>query len=145
MRRSLVDMIEGAALAEVIGQVATSAEALSHPQLSQADLILLDLRLPDATGWDCARRILQLLPQAKILVFTASDGEHTETMARHIGCLGLVSKMASPESMRGSICNALEGHPLGQTVNSRQQKILHGLAASRSHPEIASRRRAAKG
>ncbi|AMR82235.1 ATP-binding protein [Cupriavidus nantongensis] len=58
----------------------------------QPQLVLLDLNLPDASGWDLCRQIRALDPAPQVVIVSANAHENTdETRALH-GYLGFVSK-----------------------------------------------------
>ncbi|MEZ5889639.1 MAG: response regulator [Xanthobacteraceae bacterium] len=50
------------------------AEDLLHSK--QVDVVLLDLRLPDASGLDCVKAILSIIPELPIVVLTGMDDEN---------------------------------------------------------------------
>ena len=56
------------------GSFSTAAEALAEIPRLQPDLTLMDIRLPDLNGVECARRLRNLMPQLKIVMVT---GTHT--------------------------------------------------------------------
>jgi len=66
------------------------AEANSHPAL-----VVMDVRLPDASGLDIAREIRQrglLPPETPVVVFSTSDIPSGEDAARELGVEGFQTK-----------------------------------------------------
>ena len=63
-----------------------------YENLSSYDLILLDVRLPDASGWDLAREIKALLPQLPVISQTAYAMSTDKEKSKESGCDGYISK-----------------------------------------------------
>lgn len=70
--RSLLEAIDDPAT-RIVGEAADAHEAAV--QADQADLVLLDIALPGASGLALARRLLAL-PQPPAVVFVTAHGEH---------------------------------------------------------------------
>jgi DNA-binding response OmpR family regulator len=66
------------------------ARALEIAKASQVDLILLDLRMPDVSGWDVARELKRRASCPPIVVITASPD--AARVAREIGAAGYIEK-----------------------------------------------------
>jgi DNA-binding NarL/FixJ family response regulator len=76
----------------VVGEAADGAEALAAVDLLAPDLVLLDLHLPDQTGWDVACSITAR-PHAPAVVMTSTrDAEDVVERARECGARGFVPK-----------------------------------------------------
>jgi DNA-binding response OmpR family regulator len=61
------------------------AEAAAHLVDSSVDCVLLDLGLPDASGLDALRSVLELAPNIAVLVLTGLSDEHRGTEAVAVG------------------------------------------------------------
>lgn len=83
VRLGLRTLLESADGIEVIGEAGTMAMAISSCDQLQPDLVLLDLRLPDGTGFDTCREILKRRPGTRILTLTSvSDEDHVDEAIR---------------------------------------------------------------
>ena len=91
-------------------QAATLAEALEigvrHPDLS---LTLLDLGLPDSSGFDGLRRLQQASPGPAMVVLSADDAPRTVLDAIDAGAQGFIPKSAAPRQMREALAHVLAG------------------------------------
>jgi two-component system, NarL family, nitrate/nitrite response regulator NarL len=58
---------------DVVGIATSEREALPLARETKPDLLLQDLGLPDADGASCAKKILEDLPELKVVVVTALD------------------------------------------------------------------------
>ncbi|QSA95579.1 response regulator transcription factor [Methylococcus sp. EFPC2] len=57
-----------------------------------ADVVIMEMSLPDIGGLEVARKILQRSPDARILIFSAHENEMLIQRARDIGVRGFVGK-----------------------------------------------------
>ncbi len=55
----------------IVGEACTVAAAVQACQKTQPDVVLLDIRLPDGTGFDVCRQILKRLPETRVLILTS--------------------------------------------------------------------------
>jgi len=60
--------------------------------LGSIDLILLDVRLPDADGWELAREIKKIMPSLPVIAQTAYAMSADKAMSEQAGCDGYLSK-----------------------------------------------------
>jgi ActR/RegA family two-component response regulator len=70
-------------------------------------IVLLDLSLPDASGLDVLRQMLQINSQAVVIVVTSIDQVHTSVEAMKIGACNYVVK-ADPTETSSNISKAIE-------------------------------------
>jgi PAS domain S-box-containing protein len=54
--------------------------------------VILDLGMPQMSGWDCLRALRQLDPQARILIATGYGGDNVETEAHKYGAAAVMAK-----------------------------------------------------
>src|SRR4051812_2508831 len=60
----------------VIGEAGTVATAVAECARLKPDVVLLDLRLPDGSGLDACRKMLQERPETRIIVLTAHSNDN---------------------------------------------------------------------
>jgi two-component system response regulator DevR len=70
--RSLVDTQDDM---EVVGEASTAAEGLDELETTHADVVVLDVRLPDMNGVELCREIRVRHPETKLVVLTAFADE----------------------------------------------------------------------
>src|SRR5258706_15443448 len=75
----------------------TIAEALLH--LDHVDLVLLDLMLPDGSGFDFIRRVRAEARSVPIIVLSSRDGESDRVAALETGADDYVTKPFSPREV----------------------------------------------
>ncbi|MFN2489101.1 MAG: response regulator [Actinomycetota bacterium] len=71
---------------------ATAADALVGAREMRPDLVLVDLALPDARGVELGKKMLEELPDVKLLALTALQGPEMVTEVMRAGFHGYVTK-----------------------------------------------------
>lgn len=77
---------------KVVGQGGRMEEAKKLCYRFKPDLILLDIRLPDGSGVDAARKILTKCPDTRLLFLTSFADDHTVLEAILSGAQGYILK-----------------------------------------------------
>jgi len=103
-------------------EAATGAEGLRLNAERLPAVIILDLKLPDASGLDLLRQMLERNPEAKILIFSTYDDPTFASHAMEAGAAGYVTKNDDPDL----ILIALEKICGGQVYLSHS--VAHKLA-----------------
>ena len=109
MRRGLQDALEDESDFEVVGLASDGLEAVRTAQRAEPDLIVMDVLMPDMDGVDACREIIELLPDTKVLMLTASTEEDAVVDAVAAGASGYLQKDAGPELLAGAIRDVVAG------------------------------------
>jgi DNA-binding response OmpR family regulator len=72
--------------------VGTGADAISHVQADHYGLVFLDVRLPDANGFDVLREIRRISPETRVIIISADGTEGNRLKALAEGAMGLLEK-----------------------------------------------------
>lgn len=72
--------------------VCTGTEAIEWLMDQAADVILLDVRLPDMKGTEVLRRARELYPEIKAVMVTAMDNEEPRVDAKVYGACAYITK-----------------------------------------------------
>ena len=98
IRDGLRYMIDRQEDMEVVGSAGTVADTLAGARQAMADLLLLDIRLPDGSGLDVARQARNWQPAPKTLLLTTFDLDVYVLEALRAGAMGYVLKdLPTPE------------------------------------------------
>src|SRR4051812_42046011 len=81
----------------VVGQAATSPEAIAEFRLHKPDVTLIDQRLPGASGTEALITIREEFPLARIIILTTCDGDLIIQRALRAGAAAYVLK-STPKS-----------------------------------------------
>jgi two-component system, NarL family, nitrate/nitrite response regulator NarL len=77
---------------DAVAVVTTGRAALAYLEDDRPDLVLLDLGLPDRSGLAVGREILEVWPEAKLMVLTALDDPKAVEEAMRAGFRGYLTK-----------------------------------------------------
>jgi DNA-binding NarL/FixJ family response regulator len=94
---------------EVVAEAECGAEVLPLYEKHQPDIVIMDWRLPDATGGEIIRQLREKHPGAKVLVLSAFDSEETVFQAVHAGAVGYLPKSSRRPELIESIMSASRG------------------------------------
>jgi len=97
------------------------AEALELAKQAAPDLVLLDLKLPDKSGWDVFGRLVQLRPLLPVVVITAKPNQLFTALAAGVG--GLLEKPLHIPKLLQTV-----SHLLRESVEARLARVSGRLA-----------------
>jgi DNA-binding NarL/FixJ family response regulator len=86
-----------------VGQAGTVKEGVERAFHHRPDIILMDFSLPDGTGLDATRIILEKLPGCKIIFLTVFETDENLLMAIRLGAKGYMLKNVSSSSLISSL------------------------------------------
>ena len=89
MRKSVRAILETDDGFEVVGEAETAAAAVEQAGALRPDVVLLDLRLPDADGFACLDALARRVPEAAVIVFSAMDEPELVSAALDRGAAGV--------------------------------------------------------
>jgi DNA-binding NarL/FixJ family response regulator len=104
--------LEGSGRAEVVGEASDGGEAIEVAREVMPDVILMDLQLPQVSGVDATRAIIEESPHTKILVLSASAEETDVLEAVKAGASGYLLKSSSSEEVLDAILRVRSGEPV---------------------------------
>ncbi|NJK87779.1 MAG: response regulator [Bacteroidales bacterium] len=87
--------------------VNTGKEAINIIKNKKIDIILMDVRLPDITGYEATRIILQYDPNIKIIAQTAYAANDERQKALDAGCVDYISKPTKLDQLFAILKNYL--------------------------------------
>jgi DNA-binding NarL/FixJ family response regulator len=92
VRTALYEIFEREADLHVCALAENGREAIEEAFRLQPDLIVLDLAMPVMNGLDAARVLRQMMPNALLVIYSATPNDVSREQATAIGIAGLVSK-----------------------------------------------------
>jgi two-component system NarL family response regulator len=116
LRAQLVEVLSEAKGFTVVGEAGSGAEALATPSLRSADLVLMDLGLPDMTGQELTRRLTTGERHPLVMAHTVFDDRDNVLDAIKAGASGYVLKGSSPNELVSAL---LELHAGGAPMSPR--------------------------
>jgi DNA-binding NarL/FixJ family response regulator len=144
---------------EVVGEAATGREAIAAATDLAPDVIVMDLQMPDLSGIEATRAILETQPDVKILVVTLFQDDDSVFLALRAGARGFVLKDADDADLLGGIRAVAGGSAIFSPsvatriltlfsdprpapvvfpmLTDREREILERIAQGYSNPRIA--------
>jgi DNA-binding NarL/FixJ family response regulator len=95
-RDGLVSLLEAAGY-EIAAQVGDGQEALIQAKRTKPDLILLDLSMPRLNGLEALPQLLEIVPEAKIVILTISEEDDDLLKVIQAGAHGYLEKNLSAD------------------------------------------------
>ena len=153
VRRGFRRMLDDDRTLEVVGEASNGAEAVMLAAKLRPQVIVMDCQLPEISGLEATRKILQSQPDTAILMLSMHSEDTLVRQALEAGALGYVLKNA----MDLDLANAIKGVAAGKSVidpqvqrtetlkgereaglTSRELEVLQHIVAGKSNKEIAS-------
>jgi DNA-binding NarL/FixJ family response regulator len=91
-RQALTSALELVDEIEVAGEAGCGLEACREAAEIGPDVVLMDLSMPDLSGFDAMQRIHQRDPALPVVILTANADPGVEAEARRAGASGFVAK-----------------------------------------------------
>ncbi len=108
-RDGLVRALKAEPDLEIVGESPDGLDAIERAADLQPDVILMDVRMPGATGIEATRRIRSAQPSTKIVMLTVSDDDEDLFASIRAGAIGYMLKDASVEEIAGAVRAATAG------------------------------------
>lgn len=94
---------------ELVGEAEDGLEAVEEARQLKPDIILMDIGLPKLNGLAAARRMLDLVPSAKIIFLTQETDADVVKEALNLGARGYVLKQYAEAELLAAIAAVLAG------------------------------------
>ena len=99
---------------EVVGEAGTGREAVALARSARADVVLMDIRMPDMDGIEATRRIAEAedLAGVRVLVLTTFENDDNVVLALRAGASGFLGKHVDPVDLLHAIRVVAAGEAL---------------------------------
>jgi DNA-binding NarL/FixJ family response regulator len=114
VRAAFAMLVESAQDMAVVGQAGTGREAVELARKERADLVVMDIRMPDLDGIEATRLIAadEDLAGVKVLVLTTYDTDENIVEALRAGASGFLVKDTRPAELLEAIRTVAGGEAL---------------------------------
>jgi two-component system, NarL family, response regulator DevR len=111
----------------VIGEASSVSEAIATVARLKPDVVLLDIRLPDGSGFDACKEILKRQPETRILVLTSFTNDSFIYDAITSGAQGYLMKEIDPLGLVQAIHDIAAGKSiLSPDVMAGVMRVVRG-------------------
>jgi DNA-binding NarL/FixJ family response regulator len=165
VREGLVMLLGLSAGIEVVAAAADGDEATQLARRHRPDVVLMDLRMPRCDGVAATRRILEELPDTRVIMLTTYADDESVFAALQAGARGYLTKDATAAEIQHAIRTVFAGEALldpsvqrrllertliaaapppppppnyPDGLTQRETEVLREIAAGKSNQEIAS-------
>ena len=154
VRDGVALLLRGEPALVVVGAAESGRAALNKAPQLLPDVVLLDLRLPDMLAPEVVVGLRELVPSARIVVFTAHGDHHGVQAALDAGAHGALLKDAAATDLVAALRRVLRGERVIDArmspaatdgpaalarsgLTRREYEVLRLAAQGRTNPEIA--------
>jgi DNA-binding NarL/FixJ family response regulator len=113
----------------VVAQAGTIDDARALD--ADADLVVLDIGLPDGSGLELLPHFRQRVPKPQVLILTASEDAETHAAAIEAGAAGVMVKWAGIDEIVSAVRRVVNGESLLSRAEVSQMLRLAGSARER--------------
>ena len=92
---------------QIVGEAANGREAVEKYRALAPDVVILDITMPEMNGLEAMRRILELDPEARVLICSAIGQQAVIVEAIQAGARDFIVKPFKPERLATAIARAL--------------------------------------
>jgi DNA-binding NarL/FixJ family response regulator len=100
---------------ETIAEASTGAEAVELTRLLRPDVIVMDASMPEMSGLEATRHIVERFPQTVVIGLSMYDSEDMSDAMRAAGARAYVTKEKASEELCGVIRTLVEAQRGGQS------------------------------
>ncbi|NEK59854.1 response regulator transcription factor [Geodermatophilus sabuli] len=120
----------------VVGEAGTGAEAVAVLARTPADVVLMDVRMPEMDGIEATRRVTALPDPPRVVVLTTFDLDEYVVAAIGAGASGFLLKDAPPEEMLAAVRTVHAGDSV-IAASSTRRLLQHVAPMLRGTPSTA--------
>ncbi len=118
---------------ELVGEASNGREAVEACAVSQPDIVLMDLVMPQMDGAKATKIIREKFPDIRVIVLTSFKEDNLVEDALSAGAIGYLLKNVSADQLADAIHSAMLGRP---TLAPEATQALINASGRRNSPSI---------
>jgi DNA-binding NarL/FixJ family response regulator len=142
---------------KIVAEASDAASAIAQGLELKPSVAILDLSMPDQSGLDVARQLIEALPEIRVLILTMHAAAPILRQLRKAGVHAYLAKNEAPSRLVRAIERILEGEPFFASASaerpyveapeyvpvqflltSRELQVLRLLVMGKSNKELAA-------
>ncbi len=117
---------------DIVGDAGTVAAGVAAAERLRPDIVLLDIHLPDGTGVEACRRLLQSVPETRVLILTSVIDDSVVDDAIRAGAHGYLLKEIDGRGLVNAIRDVAAGKSiLDPAITARVLSLVKAGGANR--------------
>ncbi|HJU02511.1 MAG TPA: response regulator transcription factor [Actinomycetes bacterium] len=105
IRNALRGVLEDAGI-EVVGEAPDGTQGVAMAAELRPDVVLMDLRMPSADGFEATAQIVRQLPDVRVVVLSAYESEESAAAVRAAGAFAFLPKHCGADRIRDMVVAA---------------------------------------
>ena len=101
---------------DVVAEAVNGREAIELAKIYRPDVIIMDMSMPTLDGISATREVLQILPESKVIIFSANQDPVASRVSFAAGAVGFINKPTSRKVLVTALRDAVLAKPT--TVSS---------------------------
>ena len=126
--RALVEKIEGVV---VVAEAGKGNEAIELIRKLKPNLVLLDITMPEGSGFDVLDRLTTEFPEVRVIVLTVHEAGEYAIRALREGAAGFLPKSAASTELEQAIQTVVRGEIYISPETSRKTLLEYGKGATK--------------
>ena len=126
--RALVEKIKGVT---VIAEAGKGNEAVELINELKPDLVLLDITMPDGSGFDVLHHLTKNFPDSRVIVLTVHEAGEYAIRALREGAAGFLPKSAASTELEQAINTVMKGETYISPETSRKTLLEYGKGTTK--------------
>jgi two-component system response regulator DevR len=123
----------------VVGEAGTAAAAVSEAARLKPDIVLLDIRLPDGSGFNACREILRSQPDTRVVVLTSVSSDNFIYEAITSGAQGYLLKEVDPAGLVQALIDVADGKSiLDPDTTARVMRLVRAQSTGTTNEDLSS-------
>jgi len=105
IRNAIRGVLEDAGI-EVVGEAPDGAKGVAMAGSLRPDVVLMDLRMPTADGFEATAQIVKDLPGVRVVVLSAYESKESAEAVLAAGAFAFLPKHCGPDQIRETVVAA---------------------------------------
>lgn len=161
LRKSLAQLFDNTENMECVVSLPNLLNVVSEFRKARPDIVLMDIGLPNISGIEGVRTVMENFDKIQVLMFTVFDDDEKIFEAIEAGACGYLLKKSSPEEITDAIVSLYHGGaPMSASIarkviqsfqhiplaykedfllTTRENEILHSLVEGLSYRKLAEK------